>query len=388
MLKHPVSPPHPLRVLHVLTGLRVGGAETMLCKLLEAAPPGAWDSRVLTLEGPGPLDARVRAADIPLSTLGLRSGPGPLRLSRALRSTFADGWRPQVIQGWMYHGNLAAWALAQGLPGAALSWNIRHSLQDLRLEKRATALTIRANAVLSGQAQAIICNSPVGATQHRAAGFQERNWHIIPNGFDLEAFRLDPRLRRQARAALGWPDEAFIVGQLARFAPMKDHRTAIRAMAIVARQLPDLKLLFAGPRMTPDNAALMEELSQAGLLGQTRLLGEHPDLPRLIPALDVLVSASAFGEGFPNIIGEALACGVPCAATDVGDTGWALGGHGVLVPPRSPEALAGALQALHRMGPEGRHQLGTRGRAYIERHFTMARIARAYQSLFATLTER
>ena len=387
MSQESVSPAGPLRVLHVITGSRVGGAETMLCKLLEAAPPGAWDSRVLTLEGPGPLDARIQASGVPLQTLKLRAASGLLGRPRALQAILSPDWRPQLIQGWMYHGNLAAFALAQALRSAALCWNIRHALQDPRREKPSTALAIRANAALSGRGQAIICNSPAGAALHQAAGFSARNWHIIPNGFDLGSFQPQPSLRTAVRAALGLPEDAFVVGMMARFAPIKDHPNAIKAVAMASKGIPDLQFVLAGTRITRDNPALAQAFAQADLMPRTHLLGERQDVHRILQALDVLVSAS-LGESFPNVIGEALASGVPCVATDVGDTGWALGGHGVLVPPGSPEALSHAILALHAMGPEGRRQLGQRGRIHIEQHFTIARVAEAYGSLYRTLTER
>lgn len=378
----------PLRILHVITGLRSGGAETMLCKILEAAPPGEWDSRVLSLEGSGFMDGRVRGLGVPLQTLGLRQGDRLSQARRGLGATFTEDWRPDVIQGWMYHGNLAAWVLSRCFPGATLLWNIRQTLYGLHLEKGASALVIRANALLSGGVAGIVCNSRLSAAQHQAAGFSRRAWRIIPNGFDLRTFSDEPQRRSEMRAALGISEGTFLIGQIARVHPMKDHANAIRAVALALKTAPETRLCLVGSGATVDNSSLRENLRAAGILDRTLLLGERSDVEDILPALDVLVSPSAYGEGFPNIIGEALGCGVPCVATDVGDSAWALGGHGILVPPGDSGALARGLLELHALGSAGREILGQNGRRYVEEHFTIGRIAREYASLYREMTGR
>lgn len=358
----------------MITGLQTGGAETMLCKVIENT---AWDNRVLSMEGPGALDARVLAAGAALASLDLK-GPRPVAGSwRALRATFKGPWRPDVIQGWMYHGNLAAWLLSRAVPRAALAWNIRQSLYDLRFEKPASAKVIRINAWLSRSPGSIICNSKLAIGQHQAFGFCPERWNLIPNGFDLGAFRKSEGARAALRSALGIPADAFLVGQVARVHPSKDHPNMIQAIAQASARIPGIRLLLAGQGATLDNAGLVGTLRACGILDRTCLLGERPDTASVYPALDCLVSASA-SEGFPNVLGEALACEVPCVATRVGDSEWALGGNGILVPPGDPVALAEAVHQLHAMGAGERARLGALGRAYVERTFSIGSVAQAY----------
>jgi glycosyltransferase involved in cell wall biosynthesis len=300
----------------------------------------------------------------------------------ALTAVFSGDWWPDVIQGWMYHGNLCAWMLSSVIPRTALAWNIRQTLYDLKSEKPGSRMVIRANAALSRAADLIVCNSELSIGQHQAFGFSSKKWCLIPNGFDLNHFKGDANARRILRCSLGVPDDAFLVGQIARVAKMKDHLNAIKAVAMAAKMVPGLRLLFAGKGATMANQELVSDLEQHGILDRTSLLGETQDTSAIYPALDGLVSASAFGEGFPNVIGEALACEVPCVATRVGDTALAMGGHGFLVQPRAPEALATGILELYGLGAGGRASLGASGRAYIERHFSIGTIAMAYDACY------
>jgi len=329
------------------------------------------------------MDARVRDSGSHLATLDLRS-LNPSRMAWGLSNIFRNSWRPQVIQGWLYHGNLAARALAPFLPGARLAWNIRQAHHGMAMEKPLTAVVIRMGAVLSRGVDAIVCNSSKAMSQHITIGYSNATWTVIPNGFDMNQFRPDPELRRATREALGLTHDLFVVGVLARVHPMKNHHGAIQAVAKLNSRIPGLRLLLAGHGATEDNIWLKEELRQTDLYGQTLLLGERTDIPGLANALDVLLNASHL-EGFPNVIGESLACGVPCVATDVGDSGVAMGEHGILVPPGNVDALGEALFSLYSLGPEARSTIGARGREHVAGRFGLDRIAGAYAALYDQL---
>ncbi|WP_128565799.1 glycosyltransferase, partial [Methylobacterium crusticola] len=318
----------PPPVLHVISGLRTGGAETMLVALTRTLQARGLPQAVVALSG-GPNEAVLRAAGIPVQVLAPRGLPGAaatlLALARRIRAT-----RPGVVQGWLYHGDLFA-AAAHRLAGAPratrLAWGLRNSDIDAARYGRLLALARR----VSGWPDVVIANSRAGADFHLAQGYRPRRLAVVPNGIDTDTFRPDRAARAAVRAELGATCGAVVAVHAARLDPMKDHAGLIAAAGAV----PEVTVWLAG--------AGTESL--AGLPPNVRALGRRDDLPRLYAAGDLVVSSSAFGEGFSNALAEGMACGLVAVATDVGDAAAILDGHGHVLPPRDPAALAAALRA-------------------------------------------
>jgi len=369
-----------MRVVHVVTSFEAGGAEAMLAKLLDADRP-AHSQLVVALASGGSFRSRVAATGAEVRDLGLAGGEvNPFAIVRLAR--LISRWRPAVVHSWMYHGNLAA-LLATRLLGrrVPLVWNIRHSLHDLANEKRMTRAVIRAGAPLSRLTDAVIYNSGASARQHEALGYSSARTEVIPNGFDPARFRPDPAARARMRSALGVGEMTSVIGLVARYHPTKDHGTLIHAAAALAAAGLDLFLVMAGENVTPSNGGLSSAIAAAGLTGRAALLGERADVAPILAAFDVAVLSSR-SEGFPNVLGEAMACGVPCVATDVGDCRFLLADCGEVVPPRDPPALAAALSIMLQLPLEQREARGAAGRARIEQHFTMPVVARRYRALY------
>jgi glycosyltransferase involved in cell wall biosynthesis len=352
----------------------------MLAKLLEADPT-AHRQLVVALVSGGSLRSRVAATGAEVRDLGLVAGElNPFAIVRLAR--LISRWRPALVHGWMYHGNLAALlatrCLGRRIP---LVWNIRHSLHDPANEKRMTRAVIRASAPLSRFADAVVYNSGAGARQHEAFGYSSARTEVIPNGFDPGRFRPDPAARARLRGTLGLDETTGVIGLVARYHPTKDHGTLILAAAALAAAGLDLFLVMLGENVTPHNGELAGAIAAAGLTRRVALLGERTDVAQVVPAFDVAVLSSR-GEGFPNVLGEAMACGVPCVATDVGDCRFLLADCGEVVPPGDPPALAAALRAMLQLPLEQRVARGAAGRARIEQHFTMPVVARRYRALY------
>jgi glycosyltransferase involved in cell wall biosynthesis len=372
-----------MRVMHVITGLSTGGAETMLLKLLSAAS-GSMEHVVVSLGEEGTIGPRIAALGVPVHCLGLRrNAPNPFRALSILPLARRIG--PQLIQGWMYHGNLmasmAALALRHKPP---VLWNIRQTVYDLRRERWLTAKFIRLGARLSSRPAAIIYNSQTSATQHESLGYGAEKRVIIPNGFDCQLLRPDEAARKAVRTELGIADDTVLVGLVARYHPMKDHVGFLQAAAMIARSYPQTRFVLAGAGVSSTQPELVKAIQQNELWDCVMLLGERSDIPRLNNAFDIGCSASAWGEGFSNSIGEAMACGVPCAVTDVGDSAYIVADTGLVSPPRAPEALAKAIAGLIEIGRSGRQQLGTKARQRIETEFSLPAIVRRYEGLYLT----
>ena len=293
---------------------------------------------------------------------------------------------PDVVQGWMYHGNLAASLTTP--KRTAVIWGIRQTLYDLRKERLNTRLVIRASTFLLGRCNRIVYNSLVSARQHEAAGYPCQKRVIIPNGFDLAAFRPQDGERAQIRATLGLSPDDFVFGNFARFHPMKAHGNLIAAFAHVANIHPEAHLILVGTGVDPSNEFLRSRVNQFGLESKVFLLGERRDIAKLMVGLDVYVSASEWGEGFPNVIGEAMACAVPCVTTDVGESSSIVGDSGWVVSGTGVSALADSLVQAISTTYEDRFALGLHARARIQERYSVETVTNGYEELYSQLASR
>jgi glycosyltransferase involved in cell wall biosynthesis len=290
----------------------------------------------------------------------------------------------------MYHadllGGLAVRLVGSGIP---VVWNIRHSNLDPKGNKRTTIWTAKVCARLSNRLPArIVCCSEASRQVHTALGYAPQKMVVIPNGFDLSAFKPDPAARESVRRELGIAADALLIGLVGRFDPQKDHGNFVAAAALLSAAYPEVHFLLCGDGVNWDNQKLAGWIEEAVLRQRFHLLGRREDMPRLTASLDIASSSSSYGEGFPNVIGEAMACGVPCAVTDVGDSAFIVGYTGLVVLPRDPEALAQAWKRLIDMGPEGRQRLGGAARKRILENFNLPDIIARYEALYREAARR
>lgn len=372
------------RVAHVITGLNPGGAEMMLFKLLSAMDRVVFKPEVISLTGMGPLAERIQALDITVRALGMRRGvPNPLSLLRL--AVWLRRSKPDVIQTWMYHADLIGGIAAKLVGGIPVIWGIRHSNLDPQGSKRKTIWTANACARLSNWLPTqIVCCSEASLPVHAALGYATRKMCVIPNGFDLDVFRPDPSARRSVRAELGIPEDTLLIGMFARFHAQKDHRNFVEAAALLHAHHPDIHFLLCGDGITWGNRVLSGWIVTASIHEHCHLLGPREDIPRLAAALDI-ASSSSFGEGFPNVVGEAMSCGVPCVVTDVGDSDRIVGTTGRIVAAKDPEALAMAWKEMIALGEEGRRRLGVAARKRVMDRFELSKIVKKYEALYTSL---
>jgi glycosyltransferase involved in cell wall biosynthesis len=286
----------------------------------------------------------------------------------------------------MYHGNLAAtiarWLLDKRRP---VVWNVRASFYGFGGMPLNTAAAVRVGAVLSTQASTIVYNSELSSHQHEASGYSPLRRIVIPNGFDTDIFRPSDVAKRTARKELGINADTPIVGLIGRLHPMKDHENFIRAAAKLARKGRDVQFILVGQGLEESNAAVVDMLTKHNMRARVLLLGERQNIPELTAALDVACSASGWGEGFSNTIGEAMACGVPCVVTDVGDSRRIVGDAGMVVPPKDAEALGDAIGRMLDAGPEYRAAIGRAARERVQRLFSLESVAFKYETLYRSL---
>lgn len=371
-----------MRVLYIITGLATGGAEMMLLKLLERLDRERYAPVVISLTTMGDIGPRVAALGIPVQALGMTSGlPSPFGFLRLLRQVRQA--RPDIVHTWLYHADLLG-GLAARLAGvAAVGWCIRNSNLDKDNTKLSTRAVVGLCASISRWVPARILSCSEMARQiHVARGYAAEKMIVVPNGFDLTRFKPDEDARRRVRTELGLDGDTPLVGLIGRFDPQKNHVGFFEAAGLLHRSMPHVHFLLAGQGIDAGNAVLMQAITQAGVLANTHLLGLRSDVPALMAALHALASSSSYGEAFPNVLGEAMACGVPCVVTDVGDSANIVGDTGRVVASGDMAGLAAALEALLALPPSARSALGDRARARVEENFEIDQIVRRYEGFY------
>lgn len=364
----PASPSERPRIMHVITGLDTGGAEKMLTDLA-IANHHAGESPLLVslLPGGARHDSLVKAG-VEVKEVGLvRGRPGLRGIFRLVDLIRTE--KPDVIQSWMYHADLYS-LIALMLSGrrrqTRLYWGIRCSNMDTAQYGLTLRVVIRMCAWLSFLPDGIIANSVEGRNWHLGIGYKPKLFTIIDNGLNVSLYQATLALRHEARAELDIDRDAFVIGTLARSDPMKDYPNLLAAL----EKLDGAVCIVAG-RGT-------EKLATApGLI----CLGERQDALRILHAMDVFVSASAYGEGFSNAIAEAMSCELPIIATHVGDSGRIVGDCGIIVEPGDSNALAEAIRTLWQ-NPALRHELGHRARQRITEEFSLQRMVLAYRDFY------
>ena len=378
------KPVGAISIVWLISGLEYGGAEMMLYKLLSGMDRTRFTPQVISMMDLGPFSGKIQELGIPLRSLGMRRGiPNPMnvvRLANWLRQA-----RPDMIQTWMYHADLMGGLAAKLAGSVPVAWGIHQSNLSNQANRRLTLYTMKMCAHLSKRIPArIVCCSEASRRVHAALGYAPQKMVVIPNGFDLTAFRTDSVARDSVRAELRIPADAPLIGLFGRFDPQKDHHNFVCAAALLHRSRSDAYFLLCGEDITWENGQLREWIEKAGIRKQCVLLGRRDDMARLTAALDIAASSS-FGEGFPNVIGEAMASGVPCVVTDVGDCALIVGHTGRVVPPHNAEQLAKALAELVECGRDGRMQLGAAARNRIKEAFNLPEIVARYEKLYDEL---
>jgi glycosyltransferase involved in cell wall biosynthesis len=376
------------RIAMIITGLGTGGAEMMLLRLLENIDRDRFHCHVFSLTSEGDIGPRIRSLNIPVEAIGMQGNSVDLRavlnLSRKLRAA-----RFELVHTWMYHSDLLG-GIAGRLAGIrAVAWGVHNSTLDRRKTAIGTRLVVRLNALVSRWVPArILCCAEAARRIHVGLGYASSKFTVIPNGFDLSRFQPDAAARDSVRLELGIPIETKLVGVVGRFHPQKNHAGFLQAASLLHKQHPEAHFVLVGEGLNATNAELVAFASGHGIADRVHWMGRRDDIARLMSSLDVLVSSSSFGEAFPIVLGEAMACGVPCVTTDVGDSAEIVGATGFVVPPGDAQALASAVCNLLDLDEASRRSLGGLARGRVQQLFDIRRVAKQYEDFYTALLAR
>ncbi len=366
-----------VKVMHVISNLNIGGAETMLRKLVETSTRGTHV--VVSLGSIGELGPVLRDQGIQVHPLGMTS---PLSLVRTMArlTTLVRRERPDVMQTWMYHADFLG-GLVAAMTGTRVLWGVR-TTELPRTGSRVTRWIRRCCAYLSSKIPArIVYAADASRRLHERLGYAAVKSVVIPNGFQLDRLRAGWAVRATMRRELGLNDSTVAIGVVGRFHDDKDPHNLLHAAALLMRRGYAFQLLMVGRELSEDNRTLAGWLQDLGLQDRVLLLAERSDVPACLGAMDVFCLPSKT-EGFPNVLGEAMGVGIPCVATDVGDVRIVLGDCGIVVPPEDSEALAEGLEQVLRWTTEERAARVDAGQQRIADHYSIDAICRMFEQVY------
>ncbi|WGJ16191.1 glycosyltransferase [Methylocapsa sp. D3K7] len=370
-----------MKVLHVITDLNQGGAETVLYRLVVASM-GKTEHVVVSLTDEGVYGPLFRELGVAIHVLGFPRGRVTLMGLTRLRSLIA-GNKPDVVQTWMYHADLIGGLMARLTGIRAICWGIRNSCLNSPTQSKSSRYTAYLCSWLSSWVPAAIVScSKEAAREHIKFGYQANKFAVIPNGYDLSRFTPQPHVGKILRGEWGVDTQLPVLGMVARWHPQKDHANLLAALSILAKDGWDFRCVLAGSGMKPSNASLSQLISKSSLQDKVILLGPRERIPDVMNALDIHVLSSV-GEGFPNVVAEAMACGTPCVVTDVGDAALIVAATGWVAPPGDPYALAGCIeQAMLAIRSPRWEKISGACRQRIVECFGIDRMVAAYEDIW------
>jgi glycosyltransferase involved in cell wall biosynthesis len=368
----------PIRVVHVTSGLGRGGAEAILLDIFANAGASELDQYIISLGRP--VDRRELREIDSSRVIYLGVGRRPKEIFSAIVRTRKEIKRlaPDVVHTWMYHGDIVGGIAARTLQIPVI-WGLFTGSLDSLFYNRVTRLVIRSCGWLSKviPSQIVSC-SKKGIEVHRNIGYPERKMSVIPIGFDTERYSANDTRRDQFRHRYGIARSVPVVGMAARFDPQKDFRTFLEAIALVRAQMPEIiALLVGGYGIHGDNKSLDAMIEEQGLEKNILVLGFIPSIREFYNGIDLLV-LSSHGEGFPRVIGEAMASGTPCVASDVGDCREVIEDAGFVITSGASKDFADAVVQFFSASEDHRQALGVRSRDRIVRNYHLSQMIAGY----------
>jgi glycosyltransferase involved in cell wall biosynthesis len=371
-------------VLHVITGLAVGGAEMALYRLILEFRGSDYSHTVIVLTPGGGMYSRFVESGIKLIVLDVRRAPltNILRLYRLMRTM-----RPDIVQTWLYHADFLGGLAARVAGNRNVIWGIRTTDVDGGCA-RSTAVVRHLCAALSRWVpHTIVCVAEAARRSHSVLGYDASRMVVVGNGFDLSALTPSRNGRAALRARCGFDADHIVLGTLGRFNLDKDHASFVKAAGQLAHRHPRLRFLMVGKNLDAANSELTGWIAATGYADRFTLLGERADVAVCLAAMDIFCLSSRT-EAFPNVVGEAMAMGLPCVATDVGDVAVLMANTGVIVPRADPDALAQGVAGLVALEPGHREQMGQQARERIGAMFTMTCVRERFERIYECVMAR
>ncbi|MCC3308773.1 glycosyltransferase [Psychrobacter sanguinis] len=373
-----------MKILHIITSLGNGGAEGVLYRLITNDVEN--EHLVISLRDEDKYGPLLVEKGIAVECLNMKPDKPSLKSVLTLYHAIKKA-KPDIVQTWMYHADLLGGIVAKAAGIKKVYWNIRHSDFNTQHTKSSTIKVAKACALISNIIpNKIISCSQVGLIAHSKMGYKSEKIEVIGNGYDLNALRINSRARQKVREELGigkYP----VLGMVGRYDPQKNHKGLIKALHIVSNKGYKFDLLLVGKGLNKHNSELYHIIQSYNLENNIHLLDQRTDIPDIMNALDIHILSSSYGEGFPNVIAEAMACGTPCIATDIGDSSVIVNRFGKIVNPNNSKNLANAIiEYIEKLenSPESWLNLREEGSKFIKSNFSIQSMVSKYNTIWQT----
>jgi glycosyltransferase involved in cell wall biosynthesis len=366
-----------MRVTFLTQSLGYAGAERQLVVLAAGLQAASDDVTVVTFYG-GPLEGDLSSAGVKIMRLGKRPGLWTPRFVTKLVRTINRS-APDIVYSFLEVPNIAVALSRSWLTARRVVWGVRSSVVSPAGGGWRSRITYAVSRGVSNMADCIIANSSAGAETYRSKAPRQRI-HVVHNGIDTNRFRPNDIVAGQMRRDLGIPDDAWVLGHVGRLDPIKDHRTFLRAAAQLASSDHRAIFVCVGGGDRELRGRLRAMTAASGISDRVRWLGQRDDREALYPAFNILTSTST-SEGFPNVVAEAMACGVPCVVTSVGESAEIVGDTGIVVMPGNPDAVVRGWRSLAHADP----RRSSRCRQRIVERYSIATLLTRTQDIFADL---
>jgi len=331
-----------MKILHVISNLGDGGAEGVLFRLVTADKK--FNHVVISMDGSGKYGPMMESCGVDLFVLNM----GQWRLlykNIFLLFKLIRQVKPDVLQTWMPHADLVAGVIGRLTGLKSIFWGVRHSSLDREKANGLTVKIVRVNSWLSNYVPSgIISCAQSAADIHIKHGFPSEKMSVVYNGFDTSKFRVDDKKRCDFRGSISVEEGEFLIGMVARYDPQKNHFGLLHSLQLLTKQGYGFKCVLVGSGLTHENLTLSQKIKELGLQEIVILTGQCLDVSSVMNGIDLHVLPSVYGEAFPNVVAEAMACGTPCLATDVGDASNIIGDTGWIVKAGDCMALANGIQ--------------------------------------------
>ena len=372
------------KYMHIIASLDIGGAETMLSRLINHRPNLLKSTIVISLTNNGKIGRALEEIGVKVICLEMKNWLSIFKTLLKLKKIIRIE-RPNIIHTWMYHANIFGGIAAYLAKNQNIIWSIRRS-QFTRKESLSTFIVMKIGAMFSSIIpKSIVHVAESGLKNHQKYGYKSNNTLVIPNGFDLEKLKYDQIVRKKIRNKLNLNDDQILVGSVGRFHVSKGYETLISSSVNVLKVHKNVKYLLIGRNLDEQNSILMKWINKTGFAENFIMVGEKQDIPEYMNAMDIFCLPS-ITEGFPNVIGEAMASGLPCVASRVGDVEKITGDTAILVEPNNNELLSKGLNKILSMDSKKRKIMGSKGRRKIEKEYPINLICEKYYNLYCLIS--